>query len=157
HRQRRAAGAGPNARHVGRQVGGAEAAAAGTIGADEVGVAPGRAAARATAAILGAPAPQVAPGEAQEHGGAAGLGALALQRVEDFLDRVPLHQRRRLLVVAVVVEPVVIEAVVVLVVVILVVVLVLVVVRAARPAGHAGVRAELPQRRRRQVVGRDLV
>ena len=70
---------------VGQGVGGGELAAAVAVGADEVGVA--EVADRGRAVLLAA-APQVAAGEAAEHRGAAGVGALALQCVEDFLDRV---------------------------------------------------------------------
>ena len=62
-----------------------ELAAARPIGADKIGVAE---LADRVGAILFQPAPQIAAGKAQEHRGAAGLRALALQRVEDFLDRV---------------------------------------------------------------------
>jgi hypothetical protein len=60
-------------------VGGREAPTARAVGADEVGVAPRRAAARAATAILGAPRPQVAAGEPHEHRRATGVRALALQ------------------------------------------------------------------------------
>ncbi len=62
-----------------------EAAAAGPIGADEIGIAE---LADGGGAVLFAAGPQIAAGETAEHGGAAGLGALALQRLEDFFDGV---------------------------------------------------------------------
>jgi N-glycosylase/DNA lyase len=60
-------------------------AAAGTIDADEVGVAE-RAGRRC--AVGAAPVPEVAAGEATEHRGSSRVRALALEREEELLDRV---------------------------------------------------------------------
>ena len=68
-----------------RSCSGREPAAARPVRADEVGVA--ELADRASAVLLAA-GPQVAAGEAAEHRGPAGVGALALEGVEDLLDRV---------------------------------------------------------------------
>ena len=62
-----------------------ELAAAGPVGADEIGVAEF---AHRLRAVPLQPAPQIAAGKAQEHRGPAGVRALALQRVIDFLDPV---------------------------------------------------------------------
>src|SRR5260221_418413 len=86
---------GPGAAHRGSEVErSGEAPAAGPVSADEIGVAE---AARRGGAIGLAAAPEIAAGEAAEHGGAAGICALALERVEDLLDRVahpPLPSRK---------------------------------------------------------------
>ncbi|MGF6730749.1 hypothetical protein OKW50_002830 [Paraburkholderia youngii] len=56
-----------------------------SVGADEVGVAE---TADGFRAILFAARPQIAACKTAEHGRPPGIRALALQRVEDFLDRV---------------------------------------------------------------------
>ena len=63
----------------------AELAPAGTIDADEIGVAKGAGGGRP---VDLPPAPQVAPGKAQEHGTPPGLRAFALEGEVEFLDRV---------------------------------------------------------------------
>ena len=68
-----------------QRLGGCEPASARSVGADELGIA------EPTGGVgaVGLPArPEVASREAAEDGGPAGVGALALQGVEDFLDRV---------------------------------------------------------------------
>ncbi|ABA49515.1 hypothetical protein BURPS1710b_0356 [Burkholderia pseudomallei 1710b] len=62
-----------------------ELAAVLAVGADEVGIAE---AAHRAVAVRFAPRPEVAAGEPAEHGRTAGVRALALQRIENFLDRV---------------------------------------------------------------------
>ena len=62
-----------------------EAATAGTVGADKIGVAD---ATRRVGTIGFAAAPQIAAGEAAEHRRPAGVAALALQGVEDFFNGV---------------------------------------------------------------------
>jgi hypothetical protein len=82
--------AGPFCAHgLGERTRVGEFAAAGPVGADEVGVAE---VAEGAGAVGFAPRPQVAAGEAQKDGGAPALSALALQGVEDFFRRV--HRRR---------------------------------------------------------------
>src|SRR3546814_9203210 len=81
-----AAGAAPDGSDgLGQGRGIIETPAVFAVGADKVRVAE---AALGRGAVLLAAGPQVAAGKTAEHGSAAGLAALALQRLEDFLDRV---------------------------------------------------------------------
>jgi hypothetical protein len=74
--------AGPGPGHgIGQIICRGEFAAAGPVGADEIGVAKG---ADSAGAILLASAPQVAARESAEHGSATGLTALALKRQENL-------------------------------------------------------------------------
>src|SRR6476646_1204470 len=86
HERRRAAIAAPRvAAGAGKRTGIGELAATIAIGANKIGVAE---IADGASAVGLAAGPQVAAGETAEHGGPPRLGAFALQRVEDFLDRI---------------------------------------------------------------------
>src|SRR5438093_5053612 len=69
----------------GQLLGRGETAAAGAVGADEIGVAE---VADGRGPVFFAPRPQVAAAEAAEDRRAAGVGTFALQGVEDLLDGV---------------------------------------------------------------------
>src|SRR5690606_31928738 len=70
---------------VRESIGTPEFAAVRPVRADEIRVAKG---ADGAGAVLLAAGPQIAPGEAAENRGPARIRAFALQRVEDFLDRI---------------------------------------------------------------------